>query len=144
MGGWFGSGPVIDTGSRRWTVAVHEAAHVVVARRLGWRVRSAQVFADGSGYTDDVAPAGGEATTVAVQNAVIALAGPCASARQRWFLPAGCGHDERDARRALRGTGVSYNQARTQARRLVDRHWRDIDKVARRLYHDGHLTGGSR
>lgn len=128
----------IDRGSRRWTVAVHEAAHVVAARRLGWQVVYARIT-DDCGDMDDAAPPGLDRVRAAVESAVISLAGTCASARMRWFLPDGCQHDQRDARTVLRGTEVSYREALARARVLVAEAWGDIQCVARRLYRDGEL-----
>ncbi|MFC5992918.1 hypothetical protein ACFQE5_01685 [Pseudonocardia hispaniensis] len=131
---------MIDKSSRRWTVAMHEAAHVVAARQLGWTVRYARIIRDGDeGVMDDAPPHGRDKREVAVESAVISLAGICASARQHWFLPYGCGHDQRDARKALRGTGMSLGDAKYEARRLVNKHWREIERVARQLYRDGEL-----
>jgi hypothetical protein len=134
---WLSSPPRIDTSSRRWTVAVHEAAHIVAARQMAWRISEIYI-GDDAGHIV-VHPPHGDPGALPVQSAVISLAGPRASARQRWFLPHGCEHDERDARRDLRGTGVSYSDAKRQAGRLVDRHWTQIQRLGRQLYRDGRL-----
>jgi hypothetical protein len=135
----------IDKGSRRWTVAVHEAAHVVVARRLGWRVLHAAITGPvgrEGGEMADAPPAGWgrrDRVRVAEDSAVISLAGTAASARQRWLLPSGCQHDQCDARRLLRETDLSYGEAYRAARHHIGKHWGEIERVACHLYRHGAL-----
>ncbi len=135
----------IDKSSRRWTVAVHEAAHVVVARRLGWRVLHATITGPAGregGQMTDAPPAGWgrrDRVRVAEDSAVISLAGTAASARQRWWLPSGCQHDQRDARRMLRETDLSYSDAYRTARQHINQRWGEIERVARHLYRHGEL-----
>lgn len=131
---------VIDRSSRRWTVAVHEAAHAVVGTRLGWKVAYCVIHAGSeSGETFDVPPRGLDPRRRSIEDAVIGLAGTCASARQRLVMPYGCQHDQNHARRVLAGTGIGFGEAKGQARLLVARHWIEINRVARRLYRRGSL-----
>lgn len=133
-------GPPIDTGSRRWVVAMHEAGHVEAARALGWDVEYAVIHEGGdSGVMSDEAPPGLDETDRDVQSAIISIAGLATSNRWRLFLPSGCETDERDARATLKGTGVRYGDARREAERLVSRRWGAIKKTARHLYHHGSL-----
>lgn len=128
----------VDRGSRRWIVAEHEAAHVVIARVLGWHVRYARITGD-SGDMDDAPPAGRDPIRIRVESAVISLAGTSASARGRLWLPSGCGHDQTDARKSLRRTGTTYADARCRAARLVTTHWGQIQRTALHLYRNGSL-----
>lgn len=128
----------IDKGSRRWTVAVHEAAHVVAACDLGWRVLYARI-GDDSGEMDDRPPRGLDRAQVANESAVISLAGIAASGRGHWLLPAGCQHDLHDARRSLRHATVSYADARRHAKKIIGSRWGEIERVARHLYRNGAL-----
>lgn len=128
----------VDKSTRRWVVAEHEAAHVVIARALGWHVRYARITGD-SGDMDDAPPAGRDPLRVRVESAVISLAGTSASARGRLWLPYGCGHDQADARTSLRATGTTYADAKHRAARLVSSHWGQIQRTALHLYLNGRL-----
>lgn len=128
----------VDRGSRRWVVAEHEAAHVVIARALGWHVRYARITGD-SGDMDDAPPAGRDPIQIRVESAVISLAGTCASARGRLWLPYGCGHDQADARASLRHTDITYADAKHRAARLVRSNWSGIQRVGTQLYLTGRL-----
>lgn len=133
--------PAIDKRSRRWTVAVHESAHAVVAEELGWSVRSVRIIKDGDeGIMSDAPPWLRDRTRRATENAVIALAGVCASLRETdGAEPYGLEHDRADAVRALRGVEVSYPEAEMRARELVNGHWGRIQRTAERLYRLGRI-----
>lgn len=141
----------IDRSSRRWLVAMHEAAHAIASRELGWSVSKMVINASGGGgYMVPHAPRGSrlfgghtddEARHLAIDSAVISLAGPAMNARMSWlFLPAGCQFDKADARQCLRRTGVTYAQAWARADSLVGRRRAPITRLAERLYRAGHLT----
>jgi len=65
------------------------------------------------------------------------LAGPVASLRIAWFMPAGCDWDDRQARKVLRRAHGGYSDTKSRARSLVGRHWGAIKRDARTLYRDG-------
>lgn len=135
---WFSSGPPVDTSSGRYKVCLHEAAHAVVAESLGWRVTQIVIDDDGDAGVVNARYRGSDRIEHDVQYATWLLAGPVASLRVAWFMPAGCDWDDRHARKALRRTGTSYGQVKSQAKTLVGRHWGPIQREARALY----LAGG--
>lgn len=77
---------VVDTSSRRWVVAEHEAAHAEVARALGHRVDYCWIT-DGHGETYATPPRSRDPHQALFERAVIALAGPDASSRGRCSSP---------------------------------------------------------
>ena len=130
----------IDTRSARYRACLHLSAHAVVADAFGWRVREVVVYDDATGHTHARPPAGLDGEVEVLQRVAFLLAGPAASQRVGWVLPAGCRWDEKSARRVLReagSTGVTYRQGKTLARVLVDRRWAEIQRHARDLCQSG-------
>lgn len=136
--GWLSSDPPVDTSSQRYKTCLHEGTHAVVAEVLGWRVTEITIDDEGDGGVVSARYRGRDQVEHDVQYATWLLAGPVGSLRVAWFMPAGCGWDDRQARKALRGTGVGYGQVKSDAKALVGRHWGRIRAEARTLY----LTGG--
>ena len=128
---------------RRRTLAIHVAAHAVVAEILGlgvWRVSLENGCV--TGFVRYPAPRWWYA-----RNAVVALAGDLAGRR---VAPPDCvraGQDLVTARACLRRAYGSAEvksrlpRAITHARRLVDGHWLAIERVAARLQRTGTLEG---
>jgi hypothetical protein len=134
---WFNTAPAVDTSSTRYKTCLHEAAHAVIAEHLGWRVTNIRIDADGGGVVH-ARYRGSDEAKHAVQYATWLLAGPAASLRVAWFMPAGCDWDDHHARKALRRARTSYSDTKSHARSLVGRHWGRIQREARTLY----TTGG--
>jgi hypothetical protein len=134
---WYSSGPPVDTSSLRYKICLHETAHAVAARQLDWRNIRVEVD-DTSGWMQGDPPRGLSPDELALQRAVVALAGPVASLRVSWFMPSGCSWDQDHARKVLRGTRVRHNDAKALAGQLVGRNWGQTQRQARGLY----LTGG--
>jgi hypothetical protein len=128
----------------RWYAAAHEAGHAVVAHRLGLEVGQARVRADGSGVC---LVRGGSY----VDNAVSAMAGNLAEERAagRSLCPGDGdgGLIDKLIRQAVPGYGkrAARNElwiaCRREAKRLVDRHWPAIERVADALCDGAELTG---
>lgn len=135
--GWFSSDPPVGTSSGRYKTCLHEAAHAVVAESLGWQVTAIRVFDDGGGEVSARCPRSAGEIGHALQYATWLLAGPVASLRVAWFLPAGCDWDDHQARKALRRARGSCGDTKAHARRLVGRHWGRIQREARTLYRTG-------
>lgn len=138
MGWLFGSGPG-DTGpdrdSARWSTAVHEASHVVAVRRAGGTARATL---SGNGRRGSYSGALPDPASP-VADAIVHLAGGIGQ-RRLVGRDGLSGSDLAQARRALRGTGVSLGEARRHAARLVSGNRAAIEREARRLYG----TGGAR
>lgn len=133
----------IDTWSRRWTVAMHESAHVVACERFGWAWEYAQIHRDGSGVMDDKAPGHLSWDDCSIQSATIALAGVMCTDRLEWFLPTGCDSDRAHAARMIRGlrtSPLSLREVQVEARNLVNQSWPQIKKTAVRLYRAGRIV----
>lgn len=128
----------VDKSTRRWVVAEHEAAHAVVARALGHRVDHCWIN-DEHGETKASLPWSRDPERALFEMAVIALAGPDASSRGRWFLPAGCAADKRIAAQFLNEIGARPADARSRAHRLVGSQWGHIQRTAFHLYRNGSL-----
>ena len=126
--GWFDGG----RGPHRWSAAVHEASHVVAVRHFGGRVRA---WLHEGGRTGEFAGTMPDATP-AVADAVVLLAG---GVGQKLIVGRGepSVSDLSGAKRALRGTGVSRQQAQREAKRLIRANRRAVVKEAQRLYRDG-------
>lgn len=137
---------MVDEGSRRWVVAVHEAAHVVIAEALGWLVLGCTIT-DEDGEMNDEAPDGLDRPAELAQSATIALAGISANERQLGGVPHGCEHDEHDAAEALDelaglGFDLPYADVQAEADALVDELIEDIITTAVELYEHGELVSG--
>lgn len=134
--GWFTADPPVDRKSDRWSIAVHEVAHLTVARVHGATERSAHFTAsDGSHGRFDVTMPDVACTSA---DAVVHLAG---GAGQRLISGRG-GPSDLDmdqARKALRGTGMSLSRARAAADQLVRKHRPEIIRGADRLYRKGKI-----
>ncbi|GAA0905764.1 hypothetical protein [Pseudonocardia zijingensis] len=135
---WFSSGSPVDTSSGRYKVCLHEAAHAVVAEVLGWRVTQIVIDDGADAGVVNARYRGSDQIEHDVQYATWLLAGPNASLRVAWFMPAGCDWDDKQARKALRRVRGDYGATKAAARSLVGRNWRHIQREARTLY----LTGG--
>ncbi|MGH3599559.1 MAG: hypothetical protein ACRDQH_04660 [Pseudonocardiaceae bacterium] len=127
------AGPGSGTGSRhgtaRWSTAVHEASHVVAVRRAGGSA-SATLSADGrtGSYTGSLPDRASRVDEAVIhlaggvgQRAIVGRDGPSVS-------------DVAQARRALRGTGVSLGQARSQAASVIASNRGAIQREAPRLH----------
>jgi len=115
--------------------AFHEAAHAIVACRLGLDVIGASIDQDGGGITTtsrDRGPFMGPPAWT-VQSA----AGPKCSAMLGFDLE-GCRQDLLDCH----GTPPDqWEDAVSRAAELIERHWADICVVAETLLQRGKLTG---
>lgn len=116
----------VDRRSDRWQTALHEAGHVEVGKRLGATSLSAWLDDDRSGYFV------GRFDGPDEDEAVILLAGAAAAGRR-----GGGATDRREAKRLLRGTGVSMGEAERRARRAVSGRRGAIERTAQRLYRRG-------
>lgn len=120
--------------SARWSVSLHEAAHVVAAETIGGQAW-AWLNSDGrtGGFEADIP---GDAEPVDV--AAVHLAGGVA---QQMLLgrDGPSDEDERNARAELRGTGISMGQARRRARQVVAAQRGQIKRRARRLHDSGRI-----
>jgi hypothetical protein len=140
---WFSSPPrrreTVNTNSAEWEVCLHEMGHAIVARELGWtnhqvRMRSTWLGDPEGSYQGDP-PRRVTGDHLALQRAAVALGGPEVSRRRSWlFLPSGCDWDIDHAQQLLAGTPISYARAQSLARKLVARHWAEIEREARNLY----------
>jgi hypothetical protein len=118
----------------RTGTAIHEAGHVVAARQKGATDVTARVDTVGSRSRGSYSATFGGSKR---DEAVIALAGAAAARRL-----AGRGYevdrsDTRQARRLLKGSGVSLRQARREARAVVRANRREIEREAKRLLKRG-------
>jgi hypothetical protein len=133
---WWSNDPPVDTTSLRYHICLHEKAHAIAARELGWRNIRVEAH-DTWGWMQGDEPNGLSPDESALQHAVVALAGPVASLRVSWFMPSGCSWDQKHARKVLRGTRVRHDDAKSLAKKLVGRKWGQIQREARDLYHAG-------
>lgn len=121
----------VDETSERWTTAVHEAAHAVIAQACGATVSVCEIDArhDDRGLTRHSAKG--------PDWAVVAVAGERATRR---LLGSGGGSavDYQQASGALEGTGRDIGWAEHTADDLISAHRRDITALARQLYRTGH------
>lgn len=142
----------VDTGTQRWLIAMHEAAHAVAADEGGLIITKAVLYPRNGGGIVSVKwprPRTGwgkrstaEYERIAAAHAVFLLAGPAATALMRWWVPSACSGDVAAARDQLSDTATTLAQARRDADRLVRRRWRRIEDAAIELYHHGRLPGG--
>lgn len=121
----------IDETSERWTTAVHEAAHAVIAHACGAQVTVCEIDRrhDDRGRTRH--------TAEGPDWAVVAVAGERAT-RQLLGAGGGSGVDYQQADAALTGTGRDIGWAEHAADELIGTHRRDITTLARQLYRTGH------
>lgn len=117
-------------GGNRWGVAVHEAGHVVAARKFG---SASATVGDRRGHTSY------DINGSAVDEAVVQLAGSIAAKRIAGDACLAGSSDIRDARRLLRGTGVSESEARARAQRIVSANSGAIRSAAKRGYKTGRI-----
>jgi hypothetical protein len=122
-------------GGDRRRVAIHEAGHVVAARKLGGRVLSASLSGGGGLVTWDMPVKVYSAQT----NVAFLLAGKYAAGTSK-----GCGGDRAAIRRELRSVPASersrvQSRAASQARSIVSSHSGEIRRVAARLDERGRL-----
>lgn len=120
----------VDEDSERWFTAIHEAAHAVVAVRLGHRVRFAGATTDTSGVTSTARHATGLAA------AVIAVAGQQATRMELGGI-GGAVSDYARAEQALAGTGWSLEQAEAIAVDILRANRGAVIALARRIYRTG-------
>ncbi|QYN41124.1 hypothetical protein K1T35_48160 (plasmid) [Pseudonocardia sp. DSM 110487] len=132
----------VNTWSAKWEMCLHEVGHYIVARELGWTdhkiwMRNTWLGGWDAGYNGDWAPRlSGD--KLALQRAAVALGGVEVSRRRAWLsLPSSCSWDLNHAEEVLDATRISFSQAEAMARKLVGRHWAEIEAEARRL----HLAG---
>lgn len=114
--------------------ARHEAGHVVVARGLGGRVRSATLEPDGRGFVDATLPGDDPQSAVA-----FLVAGQLAAGTRR-----GAGDDEaaiaRELRRVPRSERADVRRAaEAQAARILAAESERVRRDAHRLMRDGRL-----
>lgn len=114
--------------SERWTTAIHEAAHTIVAEQLGARVKYCLVTSDQTGRTNN--------TATGLPLAVVAVAGERAT---RLLCGAGGGSttDYQQATAELRRTGHDIAWAEHQADQAITANRREIRRDATRLYRKG-------
>lgn len=118
----------------RWHTAVHEAGHVVVGRKLGARGLGAVLLSDTRGRCTPCTWRGSR-----LEEAAYILAG-AAAGRLITGDPALDGSsDVSSARRALRRTKHTLDEAETLAAQLARKHRRAIERAARQLYDDGRI-----
>ncbi|MDE2129137.1 hypothetical protein THIX_70178 [Thiomonas sp. X19] len=112
------------------SAAHHEAAHAVIARRLGASID--RIFLDGDGgQCDFITPLGWSVR----DDALVLLAGPIASMRilkRSGFAVIGCSQDYTIAR-GLFDERSEFGEAMDAARELVRKHWEEIKELARGL-----------
>jgi hypothetical protein len=118
--------PTRNLNGERRRSAKHEAAHLVVNRRLGGRSVGAVLLDDSNGYSE-VYPRD------ARSDAVMSLAGEAATGSR------GAASDRKFARKACRREGMSMSEARREARRMVRKHSGDIGSVGRKLARGGRV-----
>jgi hypothetical protein len=128
------------TKDTRWNVAVHEAGHVIVGRRLGARGLHASITTDRRGRSQgQCTPRRFAGATTELDFAAYCLAGAVAG-RLITGDEALVGSDDLDAAHdALAGTGHSLRDAERHATRLVRRHRDAIERAARQLYDHGRI-----
>lgn len=128
---------------RRRYLAIHEAAHAVVAEALGLRVRHVSIDPECMTYLTLV-PATRRWYT---RNAIVACAGFIAESRVTPDLIVAAGQDGENAQRSM---ALFYGEAEVEGRfqwavkraeRLVHGHWLAIERVAARLLRSGTLDG---
>lgn len=122
----------------RWNVAVHEAGHVIVGRKLGaWRLHSS-IATDRRGRTRGMCTPC-RFRSGALDEAAYFLAG-AAAGRLITGDEALEGSDDIDAAHtALDGTPHGFRDAERLAGRLVRRHRQAIEEAAHRLYDRGRI-----
>ncbi len=122
------------TKNTRWNVAVHEAGHVIVGRKLGARGLHAVLLSDTRGHTTPCTWRGSR-----LEEATYCLAG-AAAGRLITGDPALCDSgDAGAARKALARTKHTVREAEELAVRLVRQHRRAIERAARELYRTGRI-----
>ncbi len=114
--------------------AIHEAGHMVAARKKGATDVSGRVDTSGSKSSGSF---GATFNGSKKDEAVIMLAGGAAAKRMT-----GRGYevdrsDTRAAKRLLRGSGVSVRQARREADAIVRKNKAAVDREAKRLLKRG-------
>ncbi|SBW29014.1 hypothetical protein FDG2_6326 [Candidatus Protofrankia californiensis] len=121
---------LFSSGTGRRSVAEHEARHVVVARHFGATNLTAYVTPDGSrGYFT------GDFDGTKEEEAIILLAGGSRADMpgMRGVLPHGGDSDLKQAKRLLRGSGMSVRQAEREAKKLVRKHRGAIKRETRKM-----------
>lgn len=118
--------------SERAVCAYHEASHCVIAIILGQRIEKATLC--------EVVPCGGAAPWV---TAIVAFSGPCGEEKYRpprdWGDARPWGGDMIKAIKALPDL-VDRRAAMEAAEALVEKHWSQIELVARELLARGSLN----
>ena len=122
----------------RSTTARHEAGHVVAARAVGGRVKSAQVHGNGGGLVRWTGIHGSEREQV-VANIAFLRAGRYAAGTGE-----GCGGDDESVRKMLKylppaERSAALREGEAQGRRIVASRQGEINKVADRLDERGRL-----
>jgi hypothetical protein len=132
------SGPAHGHGGSgdRWGTSVHEASHVVVAKRMGGSASARLINGGKRGYFDASLPG----STTAVDDAVLLLAGGIGAKQITGDPHDRYSDDVPRARELLRGTGVSVDQARAMASRVVSSNKGAIRSTARRLDRNGRVS----
>jgi hypothetical protein len=118
--------PTRSPSSERRRSARHEAAHLVVNRKLGGHDKGAELWNDSNGISH-VYPKTWRG------DAIMSLAGEAAAGSR------GAESDRAFARKACRKAGMSMGEARREARRLVSRHSGEINSTARKLARNGRV-----
>lgn len=115
--------------------AFHEAAHAVVAHRLGLDVAFVLVNGLGGGITNISRTRGSSIGPIAWT--VQRLAGPLTSSMLNFDTSGSC----EDLRECPATASEEWKDALARARELIARHWKDICAVAEVLLERGKLTG---
>lgn len=128
-----GDGERVDTGSRRWFTAVHEAAHAIVAAHLGHHVEFAGATTDATGVTKT---GDGRRDMTGADEAVIAVAGERAT-RALLGMAGGAMSDYARAESVLARTGRSVAWAEQIADQIIRDRRSALVALARRIYRHG-------
>jgi hypothetical protein len=137
------------------SLAVHEAAHAVVAWSVGLEVDFLKLergWWSGDLIRGFIRIRGNTCEEEAVAEAAVTAAG--AIAQERWLIEQGVvpsmaegiaeysgGHDAEDIRELTRAYGISESAARAKATTLVDQNWDKICRVGTQLHDRGRLAG---
>jgi Peptidase M50B-like len=125
-------------GGPRSVVARHEAGHVVAARAVGGRVKSAQVYGNGGGLVRWTGIHGSEREQVVANIAFLRAGAYAAGTRE------GCSGDDASVRQMLKylppaERSAALREGEAQGRRIVASRQGEIARVADRLDEKGRL-----
>ncbi|QYN41003.1 hypothetical protein K1T35_47535 (plasmid) [Pseudonocardia sp. DSM 110487] len=136
----------VNTSSELWKTCIHEAAHAVVRRKLGFTITLVWVEGPGRGWVNfDLSRRLDKRWTPRERDlywAVGTLAGPDAHERLQWFFaPKGCEGDRARVDQIVSRGLVTYAEVEANTKREVSRGWGTIKREARSLYLDAIRRG---